>query len=85
MKRCFSTSNIGWNTVESQRQLFEHLASRLKIKVCINEIISEEQSLDDWYKVDSREVINNGGGGVLAKYEFKLERALFSIFPGILP
>lgn len=63
--------NKRWN-VESERNLFAELATKLNIR-----------HPSDWGKISVQTVLKNGGGSVMAnKYNNSLIKALHSNYPG---
>ena len=59
-----------WNSQDNQKQFLEELFVKLKFK-----------SLSDWKNVTNREIVANGGGGILGKYKSNFRNALKTLYP----
>jgi hypothetical protein len=58
-----------WNSKDNQRNFLDTLAKQLNFK-----------QQDDWYKVTIRQILENGGGGLLTKYGYSLSRLITSVY-----
>src|SRR4051812_9121245 len=59
-----------WKDIKNQRKFLEKLGAQLKIR-----------TLDDWNQIKIKDVIDNGGSGLLSHYGGSLQKALKFIYP----
>jgi len=59
-----------WKELRTHREFFDQLAEKLQIK-----------HWTDWYEVNSPQIIENGGSGLLMLYNSSPVKALMSIYP----
>ncbi len=65
--------NGHWTNISNQRHFLDELASKLDIKV------------ESWSKQTTTTIIENGGSGLLAKYNGSLTSLLTAVYPEYLP
>lgn len=70
MRTAGYASRSTWSATITQRQELERVGTRLGIT-----------SLEGWYQISLRDVIANGGGGLMAYYGNSLFKALRSAYP----
>jgi len=69
--RKFGTVPKGyWDSLENQRDFVEWLGIKLGFKM-----------MEDWYKVNVKDIAGNGGGGLLLKYTGSPHKLLEAIYP----
>jgi hypothetical protein len=59
-----------WESTSNQRSFMNQLATKLNIT-----------SLDGWYNITGKYITNNGGGGLLKRYEGSISKLLSAIYP----
>jgi len=71
-----------WASLTNQRAFMETLGEKFGINSKAENDRAHE--LEKWYQVTKQQVIEEGGGGLLAKYQNSISRLLQSVFPEML-
>jgi hypothetical protein len=59
-----------WSKAANQRALMDQIAEKLHVT-----------SMEDWYKVTTKQVAQNGAGGLLVRFNNSLHRLLQTVYP----
>jgi hypothetical protein len=62
--------NGHWSSIQNQRDFFDKLAIKLNIT-----------NPENWYNVTVNDIVQNGGSGILKRYNSSLIRALTLVYP----
>ena len=66
------TERQSWASLEVQREFLDAMAIKLGI---------EKGDRSAWYRVSTQQVIDNGGKGLLQRYQFSLSKLLTAVYP----
>jgi hypothetical protein len=58
-----------WNDLSNQRTFLDELAKKLNIT-----------AFEEWYRVSSKDVIENGGRGLFKHYGFSIPKMLTTVY-----
>jgi len=76
-----------WDSAAHQKLFMDELGVKLGIfpphveKDGVKSILTSKENMEKWYKVSSKAILENGGGGLLARYKSSRSNILRSVYP----